>query len=389
MSLKSFVADVPQQFKMLPKQRRREILINWPHCLADALAFLHLKGYAHRDIRPSNIFIDSSNNIFFGDINSFKLKTPQTRKKPTESEVYEYAAPEQWVRTPVVHQSAPPKSTLPGGGRTGRKISVRSTASSNRSSYFSDVSSLASFDTGRPCTIASTTTNTSTSSSSSGSTAILQKYRSLPTDPQRSDIFSLACIFLDILTHLLKRKHNNFASHRASKNRSAGRGGAPADASFHVNLAQVAAWIDILDGDAFAKDDQLFRGVPPMLALISKMLARDPKARPTAAQVEERLDDALFRFAHVARPHCGTNHFADGGVGSRIVGQAQGYGQGHGYISGIGAAVWMQEDARMSMPAGRPSSKSSKSSGSTVRAKTWPLHSDEILEQFMSHDYCD
>jgi hypothetical protein len=27
------------------------------------------------------------------------------------------------------------------------------------------------------------------------------------------------------------------------------------------------------------------------------MLARDPKQRPTAAQVEERLDDALFRFA--------------------------------------------------------------------------------------------
>jgi hypothetical protein len=49
----------------------------------------------------------------------------------------------------------------------------------------------------------------------------------------------------------------------------------------------------------------------------------------------------------------------------------------------------VQEDARLSMPPGRPSSKSSKSSGSTVRAKTWPLHSDEILEQFMSHDYFD
>lgn len=387
MSLKSFVADVPQQFKMLPKQRRREILMNWPHCLADAVAFLHRKGYAHQDIRPSNVFIDSSNNIFFGDISSFKLKPPQTRKKNTEREVYEYAAPEQWVRTPIVHQSAPPKSTLPGGGRTGHKISVSSTISSKRSSYISDVSSLAS-----------TTTATSTSSSSSGSTAIVQKYRNLPTDPQRSDIFSLACIFLDILSHLLKRKNTHFASHRSSKNRSAGRGGAPADASFHVNLAQVAAWIDILDGDAFAKDDQLFRGVPPMLALISKMLARDPKQRPTAAQVEERLDDALFRFAHVARPHCGTNHFADGGVESRIVvgaalqhGHGHGFGLGQGFDSGLGAGMGagVQEDARLSMPPGRPSSKSSKSSGSTVRAKTWPLHSDEILEQFMSHDYFD
>lgn len=387
VSLKSFLSDLPQQFKVLPKQRKREIVINWPHCLADALAFLHRKGYAHQDIRPSNVFIDSSNNIFFGDISSFKLKPHQTRKKTADSEMYEYAAPEQWVRTPTVHQSAPPKSTLPGGGRTGRKITVGKNRSPKRSSYLSDVSSLASFDTGRPSTIHSTTTNTSNSSSSSGSgsTAILQKYRSLPTDPQRSDIFSLACVFLDILTHLLKRKHTNFISHRASKNRSAGRGGAPADASFHVNLTQVAAWIDILDGDAFSKDDQLFRGIPPMLAFISKMLVRDPTARPTAAQVEERLDDALFRFAHVAKPHCGTNHFADG-VGSRI-GVAS--GQGQGYVRGSGGALGgggMQEDNRISAPPGRPSSKSSRSSGSTVRARTWPLHSDEVLEQFMHHD---
>ena len=397
ISLKTFLTDVPQQFKLLPKQRRREVLLNWPHCLADALAFLHWNGFAHQDIRPSNVFIDAANNIFFGDIGSLKLKGPPTRKKTTDNDAYEYAAPEHWVKTPVIHQSPAPRSTLPGGGRTGRKISVSSTFSSKRSSYISDASSLASYDTSAALSTTTSTSNGS-SSSSSGSTAILHKYHRLPTDPQRSDIFSLACIYLDILTHLLKRKPSAFASHRSSKNRSAGRGGAPADASFHVNLSQVGAWIDILDNDAFAKDDQLFRGVPPTLALISKMLSRDPKARPTAAQVEERLDDALFRFAHVERPHCGTKHFADGAVEARIgvaLGGGGGYGAdksisgGYGGESGSGGSSRVMSMSSLGaptvMPSRRPSSKSSRSSGSTVRAKTWPLGvgSDEVLEQFM------
>jgi len=404
MSLKFFLTDVPQQFKMLPKQQRREVVLNWPHCLADALSFLHWSGFAHHDIQPSNVFVDSSNNIFFGDISSPKLKGPQNRKKNTDNEAYEYAAPEHWVRTPVVHQRPAPRSTLPGGGRTGRKISVSSTLPSQRSSYISDVSSLASYDTS--AAISMTTSNSTSSSSSSGSTTIVHKYRSLPTDPQRSDIFSLACIFLDILTHLLKRKPQAFASHRSSKNRSAGRGGAPADASFHVNLSQIGAWIDILDKDAFAKDDQLFRAVPPILALVAKMLARDPKERPSAAQVEVRLDDALFRFAHVERPHCGTRHFADGDVGTRI-GVALGddgcgnfslngdaAGGGYGDDSGVGRMLsplsFLGAPMLMATPSRRPSSKSSRSSGSTVRARMWPLgggaNSDEVLGHFMSHD---
>ncbi|MCJ1363777.1 hypothetical protein MMC16_002886 [Acarospora aff. strigata] len=384
VSLKSFITDVPQQFKTLPKQRRREILLNWPHCLADALAFLHWNGYAHQDIRPSNVFVDPSNNIFLGDISSAKLRPQQTRKKSNESDAYEYAAPEQWVKTSVVQQSSVPRSTGPGGGRTGRKKSVTSAVPSRRSSYVSDAASLASFDTGCP----STTTTTSSSSSSSGSAAIVQKYRSLPTDPQRSDIFSLACIFLDILTHLLKRKHTNFASHRSSKNRSAGRGGAPADASFHVNLTQVCSWLDILDGDAFSKDDQLFRGVPPMLACISKMLTRDPKQRPTAAEVEARLDDALFRFAHVEKPHCGTRHFANGD-GDPKVGYKNNLCNGRYGMTPPEEYNSRTMSVASSFAGGPPisttraSSKSSRSSGSTVRAKTWPLKSaDEIMGYF-------
>lgn len=406
MSLKSFLTDVPQQFKMLPKQRRREILLNWPHCLADALSFLHWHGLAHQEIRPSNVFVDSSNTIFFSDIGSGKLKSLPNRKKNTDTEAYEYAAPEHWVKTAVVHQAPPPRSTLPGGGRTGRKIPVIGTQQpSRRSSLISDVSSLASYDTSAATSTTTTATSNSSSSnsSSSGSTAILHRYRRLPTDPQRSDIFSLACIALDILTHLLKRKPTAFASHRAAKNRSAGRGGAPADASFHVNLAQVAAWIDVLDKDAFAKDDQLFRAVPPILALLAKMLARDPKVRPTAAEVEGRLDDALFRFALVESPHCGTKHFADGDVGTRVGVAVSGNRAGGGGFDGgaayddesgsSGRMTSTMSLASLAMtpmsPSRRPSSKSSRSSGSTVRARTWPLgaaSSDEVLGHFMSRD---
>jgi len=393
MSLKSFLTDVPQHFKLLPKQRRWEVLLNWPHCLADALSFLHWSGLAHQDIRPSNLFVDASNTIFFGDIGSLKLKGPQHRKKSSDNEAYDYAAPEHWVKTPVVHQSQPLRSTLPGGGRTGRKISISSSSTpSRRSSYVSDASSLASCDTAGAVSM-TTSNSTSSSSSSSGSTAIVHAYHTLPTDPQRSDIFALAAIFLDILSHLLKRKPAAFAAHRASKNRSAGRGGAPADASFHGNLAQVGAWIDALDGDAFAKDHQLFRAVPPVLALVAKMLARDPKARPSAAQVEVRLDDALFRFAHVERPHCGTKHFADGAVETRIGVAVGGYedesGGGGGGGGGrlMSAMSFLGAPSPSPMPSRRPSSKSSRSSGSTVRARTWPLgNTDEVLGHFMNHD---
>jgi hypothetical protein len=58
-NLMSFLTDTPQTFKKLAKERRREILVNWPHCLAHGLSWLHAHGQVHGLIRPSNILIDA------------------------------------------------------------------------------------------------------------------------------------------------------------------------------------------------------------------------------------------------------------------------------------------------------------------------------------------
>lgn len=411
ISLKAFLADVPPEFKKLPKAERRDLLLNWPHCLADAVAFLHCNGYAHQDLRPSNIFIDGSHKIFLGDMSSMRLK-PQHQPRKLDTEAYEYAAPEQWVKTPVLQHVPPPKSILPGGGRTGRKISVSQRYSPKRISYVSDVASLASYDTRAPSTADSTVTGYSSSSSSSGSTAIVQKFRSLPTDPQRSDIFSLACVTLDILTHLLKCKQSRFISHRSSKNRLAGRGGAPADASFHANLAQVHSWIDVLDKAAFKRDEGVFTCMPPMLEILYRMLDRNPKARPTAQEVERRLDDSLFHFGRMERPHCGKRHFATFALAEEAqysvqtaalrssensVNKRNRIMNRESAIYGIDDLLDFEKGRLMSVSSepggmmaivGRSESKSSKSSGSTVRIRTWPLPggTDDMLDAFMSHD---
>lgn len=70
--------------------------------------------------------------------------------------------------------------------------------------------------------------------------------------PYKSDIFSLTAITIDILTTVTGRKTTSFAAHRGTKNRTPGRGGGVADASFHLdrNLPQVVSWIGILERDA-------------------------------------------------------------------------------------------------------------------------------------------
>ncbi|KAJ5360830.1 hypothetical protein N7517_010021 [Penicillium concentricum] len=112
-------------------------------------------------------------------------------------------------------------------------------------------------------------------------TTIIPSSSSAPTKSQiqspnqnaPADIFSLAATTLDILTTLHKRTLSSFATHRSARNRSAGRGGGIADASFHLskNAVQVQSWIALLEGDALKRcrrdrrSDSVFWGVPKML----------------------------------------------------------------------------------------------------------------------------
>ncbi|KAJ6096271.1 hypothetical protein N7486_007017 [Penicillium sp. IBT 16267x] len=136
---------------------------------------------------------------------------------------------------------------------------------------------------------------------SSITTPSLTNWQTVQTNPAASDVFSLAAIILDIITHLCKRSLSSFASHRSARNRSAGRGGGMADASFHLprNAVQIQSWIALVEGDALKRcrrdrgSDRVFWAVPRMLIVLRAMLAPEPEKRPTARRVQKSFAAAI------------------------------------------------------------------------------------------------
>ncbi|KAK0103617.1 hypothetical protein ONS95_005629 [Cadophora gregata] len=274
-SLKSFLNVTPQSIKILAKQDRRILVLNWIHCLADAVSFLHKKGLSHRHIKPSNVLLDVDNNIFLSDSSIFG-----TEKPGFDKETYDYQAPEQAPR---------PASTAP----VSRPSTARRTTSQGNSFGFSAAQQtfLASND---PSSMYISSTGTGPTPSTGSS--VPNVYPSGKHDPQKADIFSLGTIFLEIMTFLLKRTSRTFASHRSSKNKTAGRGGGLPDSSFHKNPRQVDSWMSILAKDGKKKEDRIFRSVSHILALIEKMLNPTPDERPSAYNVQEKLYCILIEF---------------------------------------------------------------------------------------------
>lgn len=383
--LMSFLTDVPQQFKKLPKPHRRRILVNWPHCLANGLAWLHAHGQGHGAIRPSNVLIDSEFRVFLGQFEALDTLLPPP--KVNDIEAYQYGAPERWVLSTTVQETGSSRTVLPSGGRTMRRdkpaslstpLKLNTLASAfirpgnnkhNNDSFetnshnpdiresmlvssptsrpgspasqttairvgFSDSASRASFalsssssssggsNTGRkgklhgilspitpspvlyaPSIVSSNSSNSSNSSSnptsstltSARSQAFVRTWKSHQTNAHTADVFSLAAVILDILTHLCKRKISAFVHHRGAKNRKAGRGGGVADASFHLdrNAGQITSWITLLDADARKRKDPVFQAVGMMLVVIRGMLEREPERRLTAMEVEKRFAEAV------------------------------------------------------------------------------------------------
>jgi serine/threonine protein kinase len=393
-TLKSFLEDTPKHFENLPKSDRREILINWPHCLASGLDWLHTKGLAHGAVRPSNVLVDASFRIFLGQGDAFNIT--HSSFKADDVEMYQYAAPERWKRSAKVQTSGPGKVALPSGGRTGRKQSeskgsasaveanknwsnwTQNKASTPRSSLdtikptpaaiplrpisqkispgpnfdppstpyeasftssgSSGVASRTSSDRGKPLTtrlrthtqssqtpsIATSIVTTDTSGNSSAArnvlrepiilapsevrTTIVQTWHSATYDPLATDIFALGAIIADILTLLCKKGFSSFSRFRSAKNRTAGRGGGLADASFHANIGQVLVWLALLVHDARKKaqkdEGRVFRAVEPMVDVLQACLEREPEERIKAHELEKRLGDCVWHSASLGKLHC-------------------------------------------------------------------------------------
>ena len=138
--------------------------------------------------------------------------------------------------------------------------------------------------------------------------AVVQTWQSAQYDPQPADIFALAAIVTDILTFLCKRTAGAFSRFRSAKNRTAGRGGGLADASFHANISQVIHWMTRLQQDARKKarkdEGKALGAVSPVLEVVKLCLVKDPDDRLRAEELEKRLGDCIWRNANIQKLHC-------------------------------------------------------------------------------------
>ena len=278
-NLKSFLSNAPSSFKSLSKQDRRELVMNWVLCLVHTMAFLHGTGRSHCYIKPSAIFFTSHNTIFFVDPTrlSSDAASPRAEKSSFDREWYDYAAPEQWFR-----------STGPGSPPTTKTV-LASLSVSPDNTMFSSGGSY----------------------TSSGGANYAPP---VPNPSQQADVFSLACIILELLSFLLKKSASKFASFRSAKLKKGGRGGAVLDTSFHKNLGQVEEWMSTLAKDAANKisekgdrksdGNSVFRGVTPMLHVVAEMLAANPFERPSASEVLRRMHSILTDHCGIQRLHC-------------------------------------------------------------------------------------
>lgn len=282
----------PTQYQKLLKPDRRWLVLNWLHCLSDAIATLHQNGFCHSAIRPSNILIDEKNAIAFSDIGS--LETFQKDKRPDPMDVYVYGAPEAHMDPNAFdpNASAPPP-TVP----TTKHASVISKSSSGSS---------ASNSSQRQKLTKVPSPDFSGFNFGFKKTQPAQKPRSRVHETEKADVFSLGCVFLEIVTFMLKKKPHDFLKHRSSKQKiNTGGKNSRTDSSFHANLDKIDTWMEILEKASFEHDDDAFRAIPPILDLIRNMLSRAPVIRPTARDVRDKLLDIILLETAIPDIHCG------------------------------------------------------------------------------------
>ncbi|CAK7198986.1 hypothetical protein SEUCBS139899_001654 [Sporothrix eucalyptigena] len=359
-NLKSFLATTPAPVKALAKRDRRRLVFNWIHCLVDTLCFVHNRGLSHGNIKPSTVLFSHHNNdnhIFFSDFTHFGMDGSSGSshdKASFDKESYDYAAPEQWYRPSGSTSggggssgSSSRKSTLTGeGGSGGRGAGMSMYAgsvygsSSSRESGSGNISSRHRHDSGENVGLGLSVspehmTTASGFSFQVGASASFSISRSntmgggdgyysnggsnvpIPQlNPQAADVFSLGCIILELLSFMLKRQTRSFATHRAAKHKTPGRGGAVLDSSFHKNLGQVESWMVGLARDAASSlnkkrstkgsddYDGTLAGVAPMLHVVERMLALHASERPSAYDVQTRMYQILRDHCGISEPHC-------------------------------------------------------------------------------------
>ena len=310
-TLKNFLDDPPKSFKQLEKAQRHATLLRWTHCLTSALAYLHSRGLTHQSIRPSSISVSDDRTIYLFDFAAHRALDYGDSSNPYKAEIYDHAAPENWQRKACLHETAPLKTILPGGGRTMRRIRTAPavTARSNSSTSSPDHQRNRSM-----------TESSSSSGHSRPRNALITTFAppSLIGNPSfPADVFSLSTILLHLLSFLLGHSPKATATYRGRHNRLAGRGGAPADASFHKNLPQVGTWMDELQHEAKEKErvfrkakaqgraeSQFWASVVGAIGICRDGLRKDIADRIDARRLEKDVRKWVDRGLGVGRRWC-------------------------------------------------------------------------------------
>ncbi|CAK1357192.1 hypothetical protein CB0940_11663 [Cercospora beticola] len=344
----------PTQYMKVVASERPALLCEWMHCLSDALACLHSRGVAHTAIRPSNIWIDKDNTIAFGDVGSLSTFQRGKKAPKTEAYDYA-APESHISQTPItLKSSSPPVSSMSAFSRL-RKMSTStfttidtvsssesSGASSTRSNSFVGGTTIGSPITSPTVSSRDGRCNSITTIRTPVTPALESEPRSpqsirnfsrqfaetcpsptVPTGPypppsietaslllsrpsiidaatlcdlpravpEMSDIWSLGCIFLDILTFMIKGKNNEFIKFRSTRVTTKNR--TRTDSSFHNEPDKIWAWIDLLEEESTRHGEQIYRGVPDLLRLIRSMMAQNATLRPTVRDVRDRIQEIM------------------------------------------------------------------------------------------------
>ncbi|CAI4217282.1 unnamed protein product [Parascedosporium putredinis] len=224
-NLKLFFVAQPTSYRNFTKKERRESVMDWILCLADTVAFLHSRNRSHRYIKPSTVLFNEKSRIFLAQPTRLSPEPLATHSKNSFDRECLSSTPE----TAAISILRPDYASY--------KPNAMMSAPNPH------------------------------------------------LNPQAADIFSLGCIILDLLSFLLK-KQSKFASFRAAKHKTPGRGGAVLDSSFHRNLGQVEAWMSLLAREA------------------SKKASDSDGAMPSAEDVQHRIYQIVTEHAGIAEPHC-------------------------------------------------------------------------------------
>lgn len=334
----------PPQFSNLSREKRPLLLFRWMHCLADTVAFLHNRGEHHGAIRPTNILIDEDNHIAFSDLG--RLRTFMKDKIASKQDNRDYSAPEtgaDYIPSANAYFSF-------GHGDSSSIHSAVSHANPSRGSQFSSFSSASSATVmpgspplPSPASPRNFSRNFVSSRKDSGYdldkrvspnpsppptpsspydvfTDYASVRSSLPTPclsstsslPQASDVFSLACVYLDILTFLVHGKLTPLVKVRNKKHTSSSNSTSAETASisaaslasrkstssnnsepFHACTERLDGYLADLRKSLKRQPPRLAGAVDAVLRTVRMMLSQNPAARPSALEVREQLEYAL------------------------------------------------------------------------------------------------